>query len=202
MISRVSTILNAARSLRLDRALVFPPNQGYKNRPSSIAFKKFPDLDHVRGELGSLVCPHVAAQYLVDLRMEIFEKLKAKGVETLEWLVMWPYDEGGCGCEHDWPWGSNGFPRISENIIKTYRQNMSSNPRVVLSTWMFDQPNAGEFEGLRTLVQSGNTSADYIMVDSHSDFPSFPLHHDMGRPLLNFPEISMYGRWPWVRVVS
>jgi len=48
MISRVAAILNAAHVLHLDRALVFPPNQGYKNRSSSIAFKPFPDPNHVR----------------------------------------------------------------------------------------------------------------------------------------------------------
>ena len=40
---------------------------------------------------------------------------------------------------------------------------------------------------------------DYILADSHNDFPRYPL--DVGvpgnLPLLNFPEISMWGNWPW-----
>ena len=144
--------------------------------------------------MGSLVCPHVGSSYLVDLRMDIFRKLQAKGVDALEWLVMWPYDEGGCGCEHDWPWGSNGFPKISEKIVSSFRQNSISNPRVVLSTWMFDQPSAGEFEGLADMIHSGNTTVDYVMVDNHTDFPTFPLNHNMGTYVFEeiFLSLSLY----------
>jgi len=39
------------------------------------------------------------------------------------------------------------------------------------------------------------------MVDDHDDFPRWPLDHGGGKvgglPLLNFPEISMWGRSPW-----
>jgi len=37
------------------------------------------------------------------------------------------------------------------------------------------------------------------LADAHEDFPRYPL--DVGvpgnRPLINFPEISMWGNWPW-----
>ena len=37
------------------------------------------------------------------------------------------------------------------------------------------------------------------MADSHTDFPHYPLDQGVpgGLPLLNFPEISMWGRSPW-----
>jgi hypothetical protein len=40
---------------------------------------------------------------------------------------------------------------------------------------------------------------DYILADSHEDFPRYPLEVGVpGQlPLLNFPEISMWGNWPW-----
>ena len=37
-----------------------------------------------------------------------------------------PYDWGGCGCKHDWPWGSVGFPRFSSEILNRYPQTGSS----------------------------------------------------------------------------
>jgi len=41
--------------------------------------------------------------------------------------------------------------------------------------------------------------ADYIMADAHEDYPRYPL--DVGvpgnKPLINFPEISMWGNFPW-----
>ena len=41
--------------------------------------------------------------------------------------------------------------------------------------------------------------ANYILADSHEDFPRYPLDAGVpGKlPLLNFPEISMWGNWPW-----
>ena len=41
--------------------------------------------------------------------------------------------------------------------------------------------------------------ADYIQADTHADFPRFPLERGVpgDLPLLNFPEISMWGQDPW-----
>jgi hypothetical protein len=41
--------------------------------------------------------------------------------------------------------------------------------------------------------------ADYIQADAHEDFPRFPLDRGVpgSLPLLNFPEISMWGQGPW-----
>ena len=40
---------------------------------------------------------------------------------------------------------------------------------------------------------------DYILADAHEDFPRWPLERGVPgrRPLVNFPEISMWGNWPW-----
>jgi hypothetical protein len=75
-----------------------------------------------------------------------------------------------------------------------------------LSTWVYDTPPAGEWEGLANFLKEDQTSskedgawANYIMADAHEDFPKYPLEHGTpgGLPLVNFPEISMWGRSPW-----
>jgi len=38
---------------------------------------------------------------------------------------------------------------------------------------------------------------DYLMVDSHNAFPRYPLEHEVIKPIVNFPEISMWGLMPW-----
>ena len=44
------------------------------------------------------------------------------------------------------------------------------------------------------------------VVDDHGNFPLWPLEHGGGKlgglPLLNFPEISMWGRGPWGACVN
>jgi phytoene dehydrogenase-like protein len=38
---------------------------------------------------------------------------------------------------------------------------------------------------------------DYLLVDAHGDFPRYPLEHEPIKPIVNFPEISMWGLAPW-----
>ena len=71
--------------------------------------------------------------------------------------------------------------------------------KTILSTWMFDTPPEGEWQGLSDALNRDGDWLDYILADAHEDYPRYPL--DTGvpgqRPLLNFPEISMWGNWPW-----
>jgi hypothetical protein len=71
--------------------------------------------------------------------------------------------------------------------------------KVVLSTWVYDTPPEGEWEGLTRFLEKDRDWVDYIMADSHGDFPRYPLQEGVpgGRPLVGFPEISMWGRSPW-----
>jgi hypothetical protein len=68
----------------------------------------------------------------------------------------------------------------------------------ILSTWMYDTPYAGEWEGLSKAMATDHW-IDYIMADAHEDFPRYPLDNEIpGKlPLINFPEISMWGQGPW-----
>jgi hypothetical protein len=85
--------------------IVCPPNPRYT---------PFPDPLGVRGNLGALTCAKKGEDYLVELNVRMMkEYVNASG---LDWIVFWPYDEGGCGCSDDWPWGGKGFPRISSQV--------------------------------------------------------------------------------------
>ena len=110
----------------------------------------------------------------------------------------WPYDEGGCACPDCRPWGCNGFLRLSRQL--TYLgQEFFPGLKSVLSTWMFDTPLEGEWQGLSAALAADLTGVDYILADAHEDFPRYPLDVEVpgSLPLLNFPEISMWGNWPW-----
>ena len=70
--------------------------------------------------------------------------------------------------------------------------------KVIVGTWAFDAPNdEGEYEGLYKRLRTDMSWIDYLMVDAHGDFPSYPLEHEVIRPIVNFPEISMWGLAPW-----
>ena len=69
----------------------------------------------------------------------------------------------------------------------------------IVSTWWFDYEITGEYAGLWDAVRQEPDMLDYLMVDAHHAFPQYVLDHGVpeAKPVLNFPEISMQGMYPW-----
>jgi hypothetical protein len=172
-------------------------NTMFTGAPKEIRATPLPDPTHRRGNSGHPICPSNpdGHKYLVDNTRQLFEKLSDIGVDI---LVHWPYDEGGCACEKCTPWGSSGYLKLSRDLTELGRSYFP-NMKMVMSTWMFDTPPEGEWQGLSDALAKENGWLDYILADAHEDYPRYPL--DVGvpgqLPLLNFPEISMWGNWPW-----
>jgi hypothetical protein len=190
-------ILQAAKTIGLQVGLGQCPNQGFADAPPEIRASRFPDGLGRRGFFGVNICPSKPAghDYLLKLYSRLFDEFKDIG---LDYVGCWPYDEGGCGCADCWPWGARGFPKISRDVVLTARARFPG-VKSVLSTWCYDTPPAGEWAGLAKFLETDKGWLDYILADSHTDFPRYPLEQGVpgGLPLVNFPEISMYGRTPW-----
>ena len=212
--NRTRILLQLVADIGLSPGVIVVPNQGFDNGTaahrqghSPIPYTPFPDPDHVRGDLGALTCPFKGRDYLLGIMRTELEWYRDIG---LDWIVFWPYDEGGCGCHDDWPWGGKGFPRISSQVA-TMARRIYPKLRSIVSTWTFDKPvvNGSEYDGMDRFIKrevasstDGTSNFSFAMVDGHGDFPTWPLEYGGGKlgglPLLNFPEISMWGRAPWV----
>lgn len=172
-------------------------NTWFINAPRSIRATPLPDPTHRRGNSGHPICPSNpdGLKYILANAQKLFEKMADA---RIDFLVFWPYDEGGCACEKCRPWGSNGFLKLSRQLAQLGRQHFPK-LKTVLSTWMFDTPPDGEWQGLTDALAKENDWVDYILADAHEDFPRYPLDVCVpGQlPLLNFPEISMWGNSPW-----
>ncbi len=173
-------------------------NHLFSGAPHEIRATPLPDPLHRRGNSGHPVCPSNSEglAYILSNAREFFRRLSGVGLDL---VCHWPYDEGGCACEKCLPWGSNGYLRVSRQITQIAREYFPE-VKTVLSTWMYDTPPEGEWDGLAAALRRGECDwVDYILADAHEDFPRYPL--DVGvpgnRPLINFPEISMWGNWPW-----
>jgi hypothetical protein len=125
----------------------------------------------------------------------MLEKMQDVGID---YLCIWPYDEGGCGCERCHPWGANGYIRLAQDIAGDARAQFPD-VKTIISTWPFDTPPQGEWQGLSDALAHDSSWADYILADAHEDFPRYPLDTGVpgNKPLINFPEISMWGNFPW-----
>lgn len=196
-LNRIRAMMRAAEKSGMRVGALIAPNQVFRTAPKELLAKPYPDDWKRRGNLGTNMCPSLAAgrEYLLKMWAGLLDEYRETG---LDFVGYWPYDEGGCGCEQCWPWGSRGYVRICKDFTRAAR---ARNPRmqVVLSTWMFDTPPAGEWEGLTRVLAEDRSWVDYIMADAHEDYPRYPLDRGVpgGLPLVNFPEISMWGMSPW-----
>ncbi|MBR0298809.1 MAG: hypothetical protein IJQ93_00665 [Bacteroidales bacterium] len=141
------------------------------------------------------VCPSKpgALEFLLKNREENLKKYVAKGYPITN-MSYFPYDEGGCQCKDCAPWGGNGYVRTIEAM---HRLNEKYFPGVAetVSTWFFDDK---DYEGLFKYLETQDW-IDYLEIDSHSDFPRYPLSNPIPGeiPVTTFPEITMWGRVPW-----
>lgn len=197
---QIGAIWNSAKALGLKIGLEIVPNQDFVIRREE--FKGEPNQEPVRrrGNNGHNMCPNKpgALAYITETYGRVLSHLKDNGIR-MDFLCFWPYDEGGCGCEKCAPWGANGYLKAARAILDKAREDMPE-MEVILSTWLFDTPgDQGEWSGLSAALAEKNDWVNYIMADSHTDFPKYPLTHPIpgGLPLINYPEISMWALFPW-----
>ena len=203
MIHRLKVILKAANNVGIGAVLLGLANEGYKNSPEHLradwtaghdGYFAEP-CDHYRCE----ICPNTqeGQDYIVQTRSEIMD---AFADVTLDYLVIWPYDQGGCTCSKCAPWGSNGFIKCAKKIAQVIKEK-TSETKIILSTWYFDHFIHGEWEQFDKYVTEQRPDwIDFLLADDNSDYyPEYILKNGVpgNFPLVSFPEISMYKMHPW-----
>ncbi|MHB9032169.1 MAG: hypothetical protein ACYC6L_03870, partial [Anaerolineae bacterium] len=202
MVARLKAILNAARAIGLQTALGMLANEGYADSPVDLRADWTAGHDGYRqapqGHYHVELCPSKPGAEELILR-QFEEKLVAFGDTGIDYIWLWPYDQGGCTCGDCAPWGANGFLRLAEPEARLYKR-FFPNGKVVLSTWYFDHFTDREWEGLDRAFTEKPDWCDYLLTDDYGDaFPPYPLEHGVPGhlPVVSFPEISMYECAPW-----
>ena len=197
---KIKAIFGEAKRLGLKVGVEIVPNQDFVIRREEYAAAPNQEPVRRRGNNGHNMCPNIpgALEYMTDLYTRMVKFLADEGA-LMDFLCFWPYDEGGCGCEKCRPWGANGYLKACRSIYESTKQ-LNPAMEIILSTWLFDcHQNDGEWEGLDAAMRRDHSWVDYILADSHTDFPRYPLEHGTigGVPVVNYPEISMWGLFPW-----
>ena len=188
---RLKAICGAARRVGLDVGFVSVANEGYANSPEAIRA----DVKGMRGAaFPTDICTAKpeGRRYVLDNFARLYDW--AADLEP-KWVMIWPYDSGGCGCGQCQPWGHGGYLRIAEPLAKLARRQFPG-AKVMLSTWFF---NDQEWAGLVRAFPSAPTGSTTFWPNrpSHQASRNSPPAHPSpaGLPLVGFPEISMVG-WP------
>ncbi len=203
MLDRLATILEATAELGLQTSMTVLANEGYANSPEHLRadFTAGQNGYHTvpEGIYNVELCPSKpeALSLIVKEFEELTERIASFG---LDFLMLWPYDQGGCTCSDCAPWGANGFLRAAEPLARTF-SSKSPKTNIILSTWYFDLFTTGEWEGLSKAFSTTPDWAHYLLAGAYGGlpFPEHPVTHGVpgGLPMVCFPEISMYGMWPW-----
>lgn len=199
MLDRLSIILKAGKNAGMKVAICMLGNEGYNSSPKELRAKA-PKQIRLRGCYGVEICPSQpgGTELILKQAEEELDAFNNRGV-VVDFIVLWPYDQGGCGCDRCTPWGSNGYLKLSKKITQLARLKIP-NIKIILSTWLFDcVEDEGEWRGLASAFNAEKPWIDYIQADSHEAFPRYLKENPVpgNLPLLNFPEISMWESWPW-----
>ena len=193
------SILGAAKQIGLKTSLIHCVNNAYKSLPAG--FEAMEDGCPQITSLGIHACPSKPAARAMLLR-DWAEILEAYRPVELDYVCFWPYDNGGCNCDHCRPWGMNGYISVSKDMAAKFR---AVNPKgeVILSSWRF---LTNEWHGLYDVLGQNPGWAQYLLANSCRGYNADVLKEDEetikhGTPgklsLLVFPEISMAGMYPW-----
>jgi hypothetical protein len=201
-LDRYRRVLQEAHELGFRTGLLFCANADCACvLPDEARAVPFPDSTPARrGFNEKFVCPsHPAGRQA--LNQWYADCLGLFAGTPISFVVAFPYDAGGCGCSQCWPWGYKGYLSLTGDLAK-HTQQIFPGAKLVLSTWCFDvrEESDGEYAGLDRAIRAGAAPwVDLLMTDAHGSFPDWPLAHGSpgGLPMINFPEISMWGRYPW-----
>lgn len=138
--------------------------------------------------------PEARALILAD-RRAFLEKVSQ--TTSLDWLCLWPYDQGGCNCEACSPWPAT-YMDLGRDIAELTSEILPET-EIQLSAWWIGTHRPGEDEAFFDRLYKGERWFSTIVVGTVelrrwlNDGRRLP---DDYRFLL-FPEISMFDALPW-----
>jgi len=202
LVSRLRAILGYANRLGMGGSLTMLSNEGFSTSPADLRAEwqvqngYFAEPDsHYHVE----ICPSKPGGIEEILRarremLEHFTDLK------IDYVVYWPYDQGGCTCRDCAPWGSNGFLKLLPHF-KSLIKEMMPRTKIIVSAWYFDKFTSGEWEGFcNRLSDEIFSDIPYVL----SFFANGELPEVFGKKglpqnikFIEFPEISMWSCSPW-----
>ncbi len=202
LVKRLREILGYANKIGIGGSLTMISNEGFSSSPEHLraewqiqnGYHAEPD-SHYHVE----ICPSKDGGIEEILRarramLEHFADLK------IDYVVYWPYDQGGCTCKDCAPWGANGFLKLLPHF-KALVNEMMPKTKVIVSAWYFDRFTNGEWEGFTDrLGDKVFEDVPYILsFFANGELPPVLLERGMpeGVKFIEFPEISMWSCSPW-----
>lgn len=198
---RMHKIYKKAKSLGMKTSLSVLGNEYYRGAPKELLAENSVDATgyfrKMTGFYNTEICPSKpeGERMILSSRRSLFEYFSDI---NLDYIILWPYDQGGCTCPDCRPWGINGFISISIKIAKEIKA-VFPHSQCILSAWRFDSFTNGEWSGLIEKLPVLSRHFDYLMADFASKKTPVNIveySRKSNMKLLGFPDISMLAT-PW-----
>ena len=202
LVDRLHAILQYANRIGIGGSLTMLGNEAFKDSPEHLraewqiqnGYHHEPEA-HYHVEL----CPSKAGgieEILSERRamLEYFRDLK------IDYVIYWPYDQGGCTCRDCAPWGAKGYLKLLPHF-RALIAELLPETQVVVSTWYFDHFVDGEWDGFYNSLNQGALEgiSHLLAFFERGCVPECIRKNGLPQNirLLSFPEISMHGCSPW-----
>ena len=163
------------------------------------------DTTGIFGKNGNPICPEKPGAYEF-LRETLFKEVSLLAEFSPDYLVYFPYDEGGCSCEKCAPWGGNGYYKLAKRMHREILAHFPDlHPKAILATWHFNLGfnDPRDFPWLDRAIREDKEKGDdwvsYITLETRRGLPEFIAEHGVpgGVKAIDFPEITMHRLDPW-----
>ncbi|MBQ3705604.1 MAG: hypothetical protein II888_04045 [Clostridia bacterium] len=201
-LKRLQDILCYARKLGMRTCLTMLSNEGFAGTPDRLKASSAVQNGYhsvLDGHYGVEICPSRPGgiEEIIRQRRSVLRAFRGC---SPDYVVYWPYDQGGCTCESCAPWGTNGFLILFPYFEEAVRKELPDT-RIIMSTWYFDHFIDGEWERFFDLIGQDRFKNVHWLMDFFPEgkMPDCILSHGLpaDREMIAFPEISMYGGKPW-----
>ena len=201
LLFRIRDVFSVAKSMGMKTSLTMLANEYYCGAPENLLAQNSTEgtgyTKKMVGFYGTEICPSSVEgeALIISARRKMLEFFKDT---KLDFLLLWPYDQGGCTCSQCRPWGGKGFLEISKELSVLLREFFPE-AKCILSAWRFDDFTTGEWDILLKELNHLREYFDFIMADFAASETPEELHQYVkkaGMGLVGFPDISMLAT-PW-----
>lgn len=143
------------------------------------------------------LCPSIpgARELLLSNRRAFLERVKA--TTQLDWICLWPYDQGGCNCEKCTPWPRT-YLELGADVAKLVDEVLPGT-ELVVSAWWIGTHVDGEDDAFFAELDKRPAWFRTIMTGTVELRRWLAAGHVVPEQygVLLFPEISMFDALPW-----
>ena len=153
MLPKMIRLFEKARELGMKTSLTRLPNEYYMGAKTELLAENRVAEGRYNQKLCGFyyteLCP--SRQEGETLLLSSFDELMTRFASVgLDYIMLWPYDQGGCTCEACYPWGTNGFYKLAKKQAEIAKRHFPK-IEIIFSCWRFDHFTTGEWD--RALAQ-------------------------------------------------